>query len=76
MDEIIHYVNVPEGVCSRKDSGEDTRVEKQGQTTITFSALATFTGNVTCKRCKQWMKANRNRRAAMIVGKREHHAMQ
>lgn len=77
MDQIIHYVNVPKGVCSRKDTKEDDIVETYNgnELKVTFFALANYTGNVTCKRCKQWMKANQNRRAAMITGKREHHAV-
>lgn len=74
-EEIMHYAGVPFSVCSRKDLGMDDRVEVQRQTTITHLALANYTGNVTCKRCKQWLKANQNRRAAMITGKREHHAV-
>jgi len=64
--EIIHLERVPYGVCTRKDTGEDVVTTTQNQTMIIDSATALYSGNVTCKRCKQWLKANKEDRKKMI----------
>lgn len=62
---LIHFERVPEGVCSRKDTKADEFTIKNGATSVTFTSVSHFHGNVTCSRCKQWMKANKQKKERM-----------
>ena len=66
----IHYESTPEGVCPGKDRADaelkaylaDTlRTEPASYSTM----LACYAGNVQCKRCKAYLKENKQRRKLM-----------
>lgn len=61
----IHLERTPKGVCLRKDAKTDEFTIKNGTTSVTFTNVSHFHGNVTCSRCKQWMKANKQKKEKM-----------
>jgi hypothetical protein len=63
---VIHSSRTPHGICSRKDSGTDVTFVIQGETRITNLAVADHRGNVTCKRCIQYLKATKVRKQQML----------
>jgi len=70
-ETVIHLNRVPAGVCFGKDHAA-AEVEEFIRTPhdkpASFStALADFSGNVTCERCLSWLRSNKSRRKQMSV---------
>jgi hypothetical protein len=71
---VIHYEPAPAGVCPGKDRA-DTELAAYLDNELTQPStyrtmLATWAGNVTCLRCKAYLKANKERRKRMGAPRR------
>lgn len=69
-ERVIHLNRVPPGACDGKDRAvaevEAFRNTKRDEPASMSTALANFSGNATCDRCKLWLKANKTRRERMV----------
>lgn len=71
---MIHLVRVPSGVCEGKDAYEPQReaaikeMIQAGKNGLVYTEekVAGYSANVDCKRCLQWLKASKARRAKMV----------
>jgi hypothetical protein len=65
----IHYESTPEGVCPGKDRAAAELAayldNRPDQPATYKTMLATWAMNVTCERCKAYLKANKERRKTM-----------
>jgi hypothetical protein len=68
-DQLIHLTRVPTGVCEQKDKAARRVAQELSRPFDRGRAIATpfadHTGNVTCPRCKAWMKADKPKRERM-----------
>jgi len=69
-ETVIHYEPTPSGVCLGKDTAvlelEAYLKNPPDEPVIYSTMLACFSGNVDCKRCKAYLKANKERRKRML----------
>ena len=52
-NSLVHWAGAPIGACLRKDSNVDVSTAQCNETTITYSAVASWYGNITCLCCRK-----------------------
>ena len=65
-ETVIHYERTPVGVCPGKDKADAelaAHLAAEYDRPASYrTMLACYFGNVTCERCKSYLKANKERR--------------